>query len=66
MSGKEEMMIQMFKAALAEGKNGVFIVPTAATRARLIWNYRLPKGRVKVIEPAEGPFPGYFEGEFDA
>lgn len=39
-------MVEMLKAALAEGKKAVMVTVTAASRARLIWTYRLPKDSV--------------------
>lgn len=45
--GKEKAMVEMMKAAMAEGKKAVMVTVTAAERARIIWTYRLPKDSVK-------------------
>lgn len=44
--GKEVAIVEMLKAALAEGKKAVMVTVTAASRARLIWTYKLPKESV--------------------
>lgn len=44
--GKEKAMVEMMKAAMAEGKKAVMVTVTAEARARLIWTYKLPKDSV--------------------
>ena len=64
-SGKEELMVRLFKKELAAGRRAAYCVGSEAERERMIKTYGLPPGSVFAPDAIQSedmsPLPGGLE-----